>query len=1060
MKKFLLVCFSFVFATMVLAQNRTVTGKVTSAEDGSALPGVNVVLKGTNNGTVTDVDGQFSLSVPAGGVLVFSFIGLQTQEIPVGDRSVLDVPMVLDVQQLSEVVVTGQGIQVEKRAVGYSIGSVSGSALQQKPETDVGRLLSGKIPGVNITSTSGVAGAGSNIIIRGYTTITGSKQPLFVVDGVPFNSETNAAGDSQQGFLYGNQAATSRFLDLDPNNIENIEVLKGLAAAVLYGQAGRNGVILITTKNAKEKKEQKPEITLNQSYYVSQIASLPEYNKSYGTGFQQNWGWFFSNWGPKFGTPGLEQVPHPFSALQDPAMKSQFPDYINTTVPYTHYDNTKFFNKGQGSNTSVNVNGGTDKLSYNATAGFVDEKGFTPGNELKKINFGVGINADLTKKLSVSTTMNFASTEMQTPPISAGNGSGITAGNGVSVFSDVFYTPTSVDLMGWPFETPVDHKSVYYRSGNDIQNPRWTAKYTQSTDDVKRIFGRTQVVYKFTDDLSLTYRVGLDLFNQSQQYIVNKGGPQLPLGMYRTTYGRNTLWNQDLILGYKHNFGDNFNFQAILGGNIRSDFYTQDGMESTNQLVFGFINHSNFTAHSNQNSFINAPLQYERKRYLEGVYGSAILGYKDYAYLNVQARNDWASTLEKDNRSLFYPSASLSVVPTSIFGIESDQLNSLKLRVGYGTSAGFPEPYNTRSYLASNALAFKDVNGNAVVTNAVAGNLGNAALKPELQSEIETGIEGQFLKNRISLDLTLYNRKTKDLITSAPLDPSTGYTSTSVNVGQITNKGIELSITGTAIKTEDFTWSITANYNAYRSIVDRLGVGLNNVLVAGFTNLGNFAVAGKPFNSIMGTYVQRDANGNMIVQQSGDYLPSQDIAIIGNPNPKFTSSLISNMNYKGINLSFQFDYRYGGDIYSTTIGSLFARGVTKDTEFDRSQTIVLPGVQSDGSPNHVQTTASDVYFNNYGFGPSELQIYDGTTIRLRQVSLGYSLPRKILGSSPFKDVSISLIGQNLWFRAVNTPKYMHFDTDNAGTGVGNGLGMDFLTGPSARKYGVNLIIKF
>jgi TonB-linked SusC/RagA family outer membrane protein len=1058
MKKILLTFFALVFGLSLWAQDRTVTGKVTSIEDGSALPGVNVVVKGTTNGTVTDVEGRYSIQVGGSdATLVFSFIGLKSEEVIVGERSTVDLQMATDVQQLSEVVVTGQNIAVEKRALGYSITSVSGSALQQRPENDVARLLNGKVPGVNIQSTSGVAGTGSNIIIRGYTTITGSKQPLFVVDGVPFNSSTNAAGDADQGFLYGNQAATSRFLDLDPNNIDNVEVLKGLAASVLYGQAGRNGVILITTKNAKAKKEQPAEITLNQNVFVSEIASLPDYSTKYGSGFQQNWGWFFSNWGPAFGT--LQNVPHPFNNLQDAALKAQFPEYIGTTVPYKSYDNTKFFRKGVGSNTSVNINGATDRFSYNATAGYSNEDGFIPDNNLKKLNFGTGVNANVTKKLTISTSLNFASTEQQTPPISAGNGSGA-AGSGVSVFSDVFYTPRSVDLMGWPFEGPVTHQSVYYRSGNDIQNPRWTAKYTKSTDDVKRVYGRTQLDYKLTDKLVLTYRVGLDFYRENQQYIVNKGGPQLLNGMYRTTYATNTIWNHDFIVSYDHSFSDNLSLKAIVGGNIRQDQFSQDGMESTQQVVFGYINHSNFSAHSPINSFTGRNLQNKTNQYVEGIYASAILSYKDYLYLNLQARNDWASTVEKENRSITYPSASVSFVPTTAFGIESEKLNQIKIRVGYGTSAGFPSPYNTRSYLASNALSFKDAGGTGVVTNSVSNSLGNANLKPELQSEIEAGIDAQFLDRRLGVDLTYYSRNTTDLITNAPLDPSTGYTQTYVNVGKLTNKGIELALTGTPVRTSSFRWDLTYNFYHYKSIVERLGVGLDNVLVAGYTNLGNFAVAGKPFNAIMGNYVVRDENGNRIVQSNGDYLPSQDIKVIGNPNPKFTSSLISSFTFKGINLMFQFDYRYGGDIYSTTISSLYARGVTKDTDFDRSKSYVLPGVDSEGNPNKVQTTASDAYFNNIGFGPSDLQIYDGTTIRLRQVSLGYSLPKAILQGTPFKDVSINVNGSNLWYNAVNTPKHMHFDTDNAGTGVGNGLGMDFLTGPSARKYSVNLRVRF
>lgn len=1063
MRKFLLVLFSFAFVASAWAQERTISGRVTSTEDGGGLPGVNVLLKGTSNGTVTDAEGNYKLAVPAaGGTLVFSFIGYASQEVEVGERSVVDAGMASDVKQLTEVVVTAQSIQQDKRALGYSVTSVGGNLVAQKPESDLARLLQGKIPGVNITNTGGVSGTGTNIIIRGYTTITGNKQPLWIVDGVPFNSSTNSQGD----FLGGNQATPSRFLDLDPNNIERIDVLKGLSAAVLYGEQGRNGVMIVTTKNGRKKKE-KMEVNINQTYFATEIASMPELQDNYGNGFDQNWGFFFSNWGPKFGALGSpDSIPHPLSNAPS-QIRNQFPEFLGKNVPYVAYPNNvkDFFKNGFSSNTSLNVNGGSETISYNASLSYLKDEGFIPNNSLTKLNFGIGFNAAVTEKFTVSTSFNYAGTDQATPPISAAAGNS-TSGPGSSIFSNVFFTPRNIDLMGLPFETPQTHESAYYRAGNDIENPRWTAKYSLSTNEVKRFFGRTSFNYKLMEGLDITYRVGLDTYTELQAYQINKGGPQNIPGMYRTVTGQNTIWNHDVFLSFNKDLNEDFNLNFVVGWNNRRDEYIRDGMESTQQIVFGYMNHENFLTHSNINAFTGLNINYRENVVLYGVYGTASLGYKDFAYVTFQGRNDWKSTVEVDNQSIFYPSVSFSFIPTTAFGLESDVINQIKVRVNYGTSAGFPTPYATRNVLNLAGRAYLDDVGLPISSNNLSNRLGNPNLKPELQSEIEAGVEGSFLQNRLGVDLSLYTRTTTDLITDAPLDPTTGYTTIRVNVGEISTKGMELSLRGTPVKVGAFQWDVTLNWWAYRSVVEKLGSGLGRVQIPGgaFADLGNYAVPGEPYNVIYGSYVPKDpATGERIVTSTGDYLFSDDIRRIGDPNPMWNSSLFNTFMYKGFTLSAQMEYRQGGDIWSATTATLIGRGVSKFVDFDHDRTFVLPGVkenpnagapgEADYIPNDIQITSAAVYFNNVAFGPSDLQIYDGTTIRLRDVSLNYDLPKSILSKTPFKRVTVGISGQNLWFKAVNFPTGMNFDTDVLSTGVGNGLGFDLFTGPSARRFG-------
>jgi outer membrane receptor protein involved in Fe transport len=444
-----------------------------------------------------------------------------------------------------------------------------------------------------------------------------------------------------------------------------------------------------------------------------------------------------------------------------------------------------------------------------------------------------------------------------------------------------------------------------------------------------------------------------------------------------------------------------------------------------------------------------------------GIYGNATLEYKDYLYLNLSARNDWTSTVEEENRTILYPGASVSFIPSSAFTMP-DAVDLLKLRAGYGSSAGFPSPYNTRNILSQNTRAFQNGAGAITISQTINDNLGNPNLKPEQRKEIEFGLETRLIESRVGLDFSLYQRTTDDLITRTPLDPATGFTSTLKNIGQLQTKGMEIVLTGTPVKTASgIQWDITANYAHYRSVVTQLAEGLSEVVFSGFSNLGNFAIEGKPYGTIKGIGIERHpTTGEKVVQPDGRYKPTAEIVELGDPNPKFTSSLINVVSWKGIRLSFMMEYRHGGVIVSNTVKGVLARGLSTDTDqLDRALTLILPGVQADGSPNGVQITAANYFFDNYFFS-DEAITFDGSTLRLREASLSYALPKSILSKTPFKGISVALTGSNLWFRALNMPKGVNFDTDVLSTGVGNGLGFDYLTGPSARRLGGTVALTF
>ncbi len=1050
----------------MFGQTRVVSGTVVGADDGEPLPGVSVAVVGTSVGTITDANGNYELEVPERSeTLYFSFVGLLSQEISIGSSTNIDVVMEQDLLELDEVVVTALGISREKKALGYSVSQLNAEDIQQKPESDIGRVLSGKAAGVRVTSTSGVSGTGTNITIRGYSSIKGNNQPLFIVDGVRFSGSTNSGTDNEQGFLEGNQATSSRFLDIDPNSVETLSVLKGLSATTIYGAEGRNGVIIITTKNGSESSGQM-EVTINQSVFANTV-NLPVFQDSYGNGFQQQNGFFYSNWGAAFTDP-YTQVDHPYSKFGEPELIAAFPEYQDGVQyelkPYNSVP--EFFRTGITSNTSVSMTGGSEKSSYNANVSYVNDQGFLPENELKKFNMGIGGRTQLSDKFVFSGTMNYAKTDMKTPPISYGDGSGIGGGSGISVFADVLYTPRSVDLMGLPYESPIDHRSVYYRSGNDIQNPRWTTKYARSLDNVNRVYGSGNLAYNILDNLSLSYRYGVDHYSEQQEYQLNKGSVQNDSyinGLYRTRHISSTIWDQSVLLNLHQDIGEKIALDVLLGGSSVRNIYATDGMESTNQLIFGKMNHKYFSDHSTINSFNQIPLQSNAESNTLGAFGQITASYSNYLYLNVSARNDWFSSLQPENRSQFYPSVSLSFIPSNLMEVlqESAGFDFLKLRVGYGTSAGFPPLYVTEDVLASNARGYVSRDGTVVPTNGISYFLGNPDLQPELHAETELGIEFAMFNNRFGADITVYTKNTKNLITDAKLDPSTGYYQTYVNIGQMTNRGLELELNVTPVRTTNFTWTIDGIFTKYESIVDELGMGLERVLISGFTDQGNYAIAGQPYGVMYSYEIARDDEGNYKVDGNGNFLQSDEPAIIGNPHPDFETSLINHLRYKGFSFHMQWDYRQGGDIYSETVNALMGRGITEDSNFDRMQTFVMPGVLADGSPNDIQITATNAYFNNFGSqAPAEVNVIDGTTVRLREISLSYSLPQSWMSKLPFKRIDLSIMGQNLWFKAINFPKYMNFDTDVLSLGVGNGLGFDFITGPSSTRYGGSIKIMF
>jgi len=1065
-------------AQMSFAQ-KTVTG-VVSDSDGLPLPGATVLVQGTTTGVTTDFDGNFSINVAEGQTLEFSFVGYETAAVAVGAGNVINVTLSLGTQ-LEEVIVTSLGITREKRALGYAVSEVDNTQIENRASGDVARVLSGKASGVQVTNQGGISGSGTSVVIRGLSTFSSSNQPLFVVDGVPFQSDTNAMGS----FTSGNNGS-SRFLDLDPNNIESVNVLKGLAAATLYGSQGRNGVILITTKSGTTgagTRAQKNEVTVNTSYFTNELAMKPDFQMQYGNGFNQNFGWFFSNWGPSFdeegpagwgrqsaingtvsGQPGF--LKHPYNSNLNARFLSR--DLLpllglsmDSLWEWKPYDSVgDLFQPGEIVNTNINFRGQSDdgKVSYNVNYGNLDDKGFTPGNTLRRNALSFGGRAVLSNKITVNGTLNYTATDFKTPPIAAAYSSG---SSDSSLYGNVFYTPRSIGIAQLPYAHPITGASIYYRSSNGIQHPLWTVNNTGDAQMTHRVFGGVSAQYDISDNLNLRYSYGYDVYSEDNTSYQNKGGQdgnlEVQSGLYEKWNNTSTIFNHQVTINGDFELDDDWSVTFNAGAESVGREYDRNGVRSTGQNVFNVLRHYNFNSQEE--------IEFYSRRNVLGVFAQAAFDYQDYLYFTLASRTDWVSNLSEENRSITYPSASISFVPTSVLDFGNLPIDFLKVRASYGTSATYPGGYPIASTLSLNTKDFK-VDGVEVITNTTGSQLGNTGLKPELLAELEFGLEANLFDNRLSAEISYFNRQTTDLIITQPLDPSTGYTSTRTNIGEISATGWEVDLNADWIRGDKFNWNTSVNYTTNQAIVEDLGQNTDQIVYAGFSTRGNAAIPGLPLTSMIGTSVARDDSGRPLVDASGSYRTNNDTnyktnkyALIGDSNPDFIANIGNTITYGNLSLNVLFNASIGGDMYSSFIMTLLGRGITTDT-LDRELPYILPGVLADGSPNNKMIDNATTYFGNLILGGDELRTWDASVLRLSEVSLTYDIPSSWLDKTPFGAASISAQGFNLWYDAYNTPDGINYDPNIAGLGVGNGSGFEYFNGVSARRYGVSLKLTF
>ena len=1044
----ILTLFLALIVQLSFAQEKTISGTVTD-QDGLPLPGVNILVEGTTTGTQTDFDGLYSIDASVGQVLVFSYIGQKNARMTVGASNTINVQMEEDAQALEEVVVTALGIKRNPRSLGYSVKSVEAESITENSEPDLIRSLNGKVPGVNVNVSTGVAGASNKISIRGTTSFQGGNQPLFVVDGTPY-SNTEVETSSQ---ITGGGGYETGISSLDPNDIANVEVLKGAVAAALYGSRAVNGVIIITTKSGKSGglSNKKFEVSLNTGVYFEKIANLPEYQNTYGNGTNFNYNNANGSWGARFDS--LETIP------TWPNLLNAFPDQFGPTVPYVAQpDNVKdLFKTGFVADNSVNISSAKENSNFSLTISNMDQQGYIPFNSYKRTNISAGGNFKLENGLQVGANLSYSDSYQVGPFL----------GENQFVGAASSFARTLVLGRTWDLSLPYEDANgapVIPNGGWD--HPLWSWEHNQIRTGVNRTVANVNFAYDFNEHINARYQLGINKYDLARVEITDKGSRAASgTGRVVTDNYDSEEIESTFVVTFNYDLAEDLNMNLLVGNNVNQISDHRVGYTGTNLIADGI-----FTVNNTANVVSDVD-EISRKR-IVGVFGDLGLGYKDYLFLNATARNDWSSTLPKTDNSFLYPSVSSSFIFTEAFGLKNDIISFGKIRGGWANVSRDADPYQINKIFSVGTVYA----GQPSVF--VPTTLGNPSLSPENTEEFEVGLDLELFNNRAILDFTWYKKTTTDLISEVNVPTSSGYTSFLTNIGEMENTGIEIGLTLIPIRTENFRWSTFTSFTKNDNVVNELIEGLDRFPLN--VNEIAFVDEGEPFGVFYGTAFARDDEGNYLIEEGGGgILQALENKVVGDPNADFKIGFTNTFKYKTLSLQAQLDWKEGGDVASTTIASLLGRGVTKDTE-DRERTYIIPGVYGNPTtgeaildnagnkiPNTTQVTMNNLYFspttnsNTFGINTvDEATIYDGTVFRLREIALAYEVPKKFLDKTFIGAMTFSVVGNNLWYFAPNVPKYTNFDPDVTAYGSGNLQGIETQSAPSSKRFGFKLNVTF
>lgn len=1068
----LMLCGVFAFA-----QNRVVTGTITD-DKGAPVEGASIRVKGTRTGVSADAQGHFRISVPAGATLTISGVGVTVKEVAVGSQSEINVNVIRSgAPELTAVVVTAAGIRRSEKSLGYTISKVDPNVLLQKSEPDVLKGLSGKVAGVDIRQGEGTPGAATRIQIRGNSSFYGDNQPLIVVDGVPFSNDQVGSNT-----LSGSGAYGSGLSDLDPNDIASMSILKGSSAAALYGSRASNGVVIITTKSGSVSRNKKgTEVSAKSSVSFENISNLPEYQNSYGTGSYGNFSQANGSWGQQFGLGNIYSAngtilrKSPTGIDSVPAFSNYLAAYpelfVNGETVFKAFPNNvkSLFQTGLVLENSVGVSTGDERSSFSLTGSQLNHSGYVPNNTYTRTNISAGGSSKLSIGVNVRGNFSYSRSD-QKGGLFAENQTGGGSGAPSSQFGRSLFLGRN-----WDVSLPYQDKqgnSINWTANSQYDNPLWAYLNNTSQTYSERVVAGMHFDFNINKWAKVDYNVGsnVNTLNRREVQEVSSRGiaGTLELDNYRIQEIESTL-----LLSLTPNIGGDFSFKSTIGANYNqqtvSDFSGNGGfLTKAGYIIRGLHTLSNFKSDD-----ISVSDTYSRRR-LFGVFADANFGYKNFAFITVTGRNDISSTLPINSRSYFYPSVSGSFVFSDALKINKGILDYGKIRAGYAKVGRDASPYNVNNVFV---LYGSQYLGQPV--GAVSSSSNSALLQPEFTKELELGTDLSFLKKRIELGFTWYNKKSNNLLASIATAPSTGYSGLYTNFGGISNKGVEIELTLRPVTTRNFSWEVKGVFTKNKNLVDYLVDGTTSInLGGGTTSITTRLEPGKPFGYLYGSYAARDsATGALLINPAtGNLITSADNKYLGDPNPDYKMGITNTFQYKGIGLTVLFDMTKGGKLYSGTVQNELSRGATMDT-YDRQTAFVIPGVYGDPNTEKALTPGgktvqnvtviptNDLYFlgaggSFFGNGPNEFSVFDATVYRIREVTLSYTLPKSIMKNSRVSGVTFSISGRNLWYFAPGFPKYSHFDPETSNFGNSSIQGLEFSAAPTTRRLGVNLNVTF
>ncbi|MEO7976301.1 SusC/RagA family TonB-linked outer membrane protein [Flavobacterium sp.] len=1018
-----LVLLLVLVAQLTFAQERVVSGSV-SDNSGMPLPGVSVLVKGTKTGTQTDFDGKFSIKAATSQVLVFSYIGMKTQEISASSSS-LNVKLGDDSVELESVVVTALGIKKSEKAVGYATTKVSGDDVNRGNNQNLVSALSGKVSGLQVTASGGAPGQASRLVIRGGNkSLTGNNEPLYVIDGIPISNSNDGNGNTVTGFNSPNRAS-----DINPNDIASISVLKGAAGAVLYGNRGSNGVVLITTKTGSNKAG-KPVIEFTSSIGVDDALVLPDYQTEYAQGANG----VYSEGGSRSYGPKI--TGQTVTSAAAGAAKGLGPQQIQLKV----FDPRKdFLQTGITYNNNVSLSNSKEDYDMFVSIGQSKQTSIVPNQGYQKFNGRFNTNYKFSSKFSAGVNLSYNASEGDL------SYAGQDGGNPIFALSHV---PVSWDLKGYGYQRP-NGTQINFRGGA-FDNPYWSAYKNSARTDSQRYITGLNFAFDVTKDLKLSYRLGNDFLSDERTLFkdINTGGNPLGNLTYDNIARKETT--STLIATFNKDITEKFKTTLTAGQDYNNRTFQQSQVIGTELILPGIINTNNIK------TFSPAYL-YNSRRTLFGVFGDLSLSYDNYLFLNIVGRNEWSSTLPKDNRSFFYPGVSASVIFTDAFKIQSDVLTYGKLRLGASKTGRDADPYLTQPAYRKAIFSDGFTDGVEFPFNNLAGytiqnTISNGSLKPEFTTEYEVGLELKLFKDRIGFDASYYRNINTDGIIPLDISPATGANATIINSGKTTSNGIELMLRTTPIQTKDFKWDVTFNFTRIRSNVDETYPGVDRVYLGGFDgNPAIYAVKGERLGTIIGTAYDRDANGNVLVDDDGFPLVL-DGEVLGHTEADWTGGVSTAINFKNIYLTALLETRQGGYMYSGTEELLDTYGVSEKT-LTRNDDFIYPGVNATtGTPNDV-IVKRDANWYGAGAYPNEEYVYENNWVKLREVTIGYSFKLK---DAYIRSLDLGLYGRNLFIWS-DIP---HIDPESSSFGTGNAQGVSRFAFPTTRTFGFNLKVQF